>query len=55
MQWTGGQVTGVATLNAARDFVQLKRLIVPRATITLEQLTAADANLRTLVQQALAA
>ncbi len=54
VQWTRGCVTGVATLNAARDFVQLKRLIVPRPTITPEQLTAPDANIRALVQEGLA-
>lgn len=53
VQWTAGCITGVATLNAARDFVQLKRLIVPRPTLTPEQLTAPDANIRALVQQAL--
>lgn len=52
--WSGGRVTGVATLNAARDFVQLKKLIVPRPTITPEQLSAPTANIRALVQQALA-
>ena len=55
VQWTAGRVVGVATLNAPRDFVQLKRLILPRLTITAEQLTAPDANIRVLVQQALAA
>lgn len=54
VQWTGDRVTGVAALNAARDFVQLKRLIVPRPTITPQQLAAPDANIRTLVQKALA-
>ncbi|MCW5671129.1 MAG: FAD-dependent oxidoreductase [Hydrogenophaga sp.] len=55
VHWSGGQVTGVATLNAARDFVQLKKLIVPRPTITPEQFRAPTANIRALVQQALAA
>jgi 3-phenylpropionate/trans-cinnamate dioxygenase ferredoxin reductase subunit len=55
VQWAAGRVVGVAALNAARDFVQLKRLIVPRPTITPEQLAAPDANIRSLVQQALAA
>jgi 3-phenylpropionate/trans-cinnamate dioxygenase ferredoxin reductase subunit len=55
VQWTEGRLTGVAALNAPRDFVQLKRLIVARPTITPEQLTAPDANIRVLVQQALAA
>lgn len=55
VQWTGGRVTGVAALNAPRDFVQLKRLIVPRPTITPDQLAAPGANVRDLVQQALAA
>lgn len=55
VQWTGGRVTGVAALNASRDFVQLKRLIVDRPTITPQQLTAPDLNIRTLVQQALTA
>ena len=54
VQWTGGRITGIAALNAPRDFVQLKRLIVPRPTLTPEQLTAPGANIRTLVQQALA-
>ena len=54
VQWTLGRITGVAALNAARDFNQLKRLIVPRPTITPEQLAAPDLNIRTLVQQALA-
>jgi 3-phenylpropionate/trans-cinnamate dioxygenase ferredoxin reductase subunit len=54
VQWTGGRVTGVAALNAARDFVQLKRLIVERPTITAEELAAPDANIRALVQRALA-
>lgn len=53
VQWTAGRLTGVAALNAPRDFVQLKRLIVPRPTITPEQLTAPEANIRALVQQAL--
>lgn len=53
--WSRGCITGVATLNAARDFVQLKRLIVPRPTITPEQLAAPDANIRALVQKALVA
>ena len=53
VQWTAGRVTGVAALNAPRDFVQLKRLIVSRPTITAEQLTDPKANLRALVQQAL--
>ena len=55
VQWTAGRVTGVATLNAPRDFVQLKRLIVPRPTLTAEQFAAPDANIRALVQHALAA
>lgn len=55
VQWTSGHVTGVAALNAPRDFVQLRRLIVPRPTMTLEQFTAPGANIRALVQQALAA
>lgn len=55
VHWSGGRVTGVATLNAARDFVQLKRLIVPRPTITPEQFGAPTANIRALVQQGLAA
>jgi 3-phenylpropionate/trans-cinnamate dioxygenase ferredoxin reductase component len=55
VHWSGGRVTGVATLNAARDFVQLKKLIMPRPTITPEQLSAPTANIRALVQQALAA
>jgi 3-phenylpropionate/trans-cinnamate dioxygenase ferredoxin reductase subunit len=55
VHWSGGRVTGVATLNATRDFGQLKKLIVPRATITPEQLSAPAANIRALVQQALAA
>ncbi len=55
VHWSGGRVTGVAALNAARDFVQLKKLIVPRPTITPEQLSAPAANIRALVQQALAA
>ncbi len=55
VQWSGGCITGVATLNAPRDFVQLKRLIMPRPTITPEQLAAPDANIRALVQKALAA
>ena len=54
VQWTEGRVTGVAALNAPRDFVQLKRLIVARATITAEQLNEPQTNLRALVQQALA-
>lgn len=54
VQWTEGRVTGVAALNAPRDFVQLKRLIVARATITAEQLNKPQTNLRALVQQALA-
>ena len=54
VQWTEGRVTGVAALNAPRDFVQLKRLIVARATITAEQLNEPQTNLRDLVQQALA-
>ena len=55
VQWTAGCVTGVAALNGPRDFVQLKRLIVSRPTITAEQLTEPKANLRALVQQGLAA
>ena len=55
VHWSGGLVTGVATLNAARDFGPLKKLIVPRATITPEQFSAPEANIRALVQQALAA
>jgi 3-phenylpropionate/trans-cinnamate dioxygenase ferredoxin reductase component len=55
VHWSGGRVTGVATLNAARDFVQLKKLIVPRPTITPEQFSAPTANIRALVQHALAA
>jgi hypothetical protein len=55
LHWSGGLVTGVATLNATRDFGPLKKLIVPRATITLEQFSAPEANIRALVQQALAA
>lgn len=55
VQWNAGRITGVAALNAARDFVQLKRLIVGRPTLAPEQLTAPGADLRTLVQQALAA
>lgn len=55
VHWSGGRVTGVATLNATRDFGQLKKLIVPRATITPEQFSAPAANIRALVQQALAA
>jgi len=51
--WRGGCITGVAALNAARDFVQLKKLILPRNTITPEQLRAPAVNIRTLVQQAL--
>jgi 3-phenylpropionate/trans-cinnamate dioxygenase ferredoxin reductase component len=53
VQWHGGCITGVAALNAARDFVQLKKLILPRTTLTPEQLSAPVANIRTLVQQAL--
>ena len=55
VHWSGGLVTGVATLNATRDFGPLKKLIVPRATITPEQFSAPEANIRALVQQALAA
>ena len=55
VHWSRGRVTGVAALNAARDFVQLKKLIVPRPTITPEQLSAPGADIRALVQQALAA
>lgn len=55
VQWTGGRVVGVATLNAAREFAQLRRLIVPRQTLSPEQLSAPGANIRALVQQALAA
>lgn len=55
MQWTDGKVTGVAALNASRDFVQLKRLIVGRPTVTPAQCTAPDLSIRTLVQQALKA
>ena len=55
LHWSGGLVTGVATLNATRDFGLLKKLIVPRATITPEQFSAPEANIRALVQQALAA
>ena len=54
MHWSGGRITGVAALNAARDFVQLKKLILLRTTITPEQLSAPAANIRALVQQALA-
>ena len=53
VQWRGGRITGVAALNAARDFVQLKKLILPRITLTPEQLSAPAANIRALVQQAL--
>lgn len=53
VQWRGGRITGVAALNAARDFVQLKKLILPRTTLTPEQLSAPAANIRMLVQQAL--
>ena len=53
VHWSGGRITGVAALNAARDFVQLKKLILPRTTITPEQLSAPAANVRALVQQAL--
>lgn len=55
VHWSGGRITGVAALNAARDFVQLKKLILPRTTITPEQLSAPAANIRALVQQALVA
>lgn len=55
VQWTRGCITGVAALNSPRDFVQLKRLIVGRPTLSAEQVTAPGANLRALVQQALAA
>lgn len=53
VQWTQGCVSGVASLNASRDFVQLKRLIVGRPTITPSELTP-NSNIRSLVQQALA-
>jgi len=53
VHWSGGRITGVAALNAARDFAQLKKLILPRTTITPEQLSAPAANVRALVQQAL--
>jgi len=52
-QWTRGRLTGVAALNAPRDFVQLKRLIVDRTTITPQQLMS-GAGVRELVQQGLA-
>ena len=54
VHWSRGRITGVAALNAARDFVQLKKLILLRTTITPEQLSAPAANIRALVQQALA-
>lgn len=53
LQWTAGRVTGVAAVNAARDFNQLKRLIAARAILSPEQLAAPGSDIKTLVQQAL--
>lgn len=52
VRWREDCVCGVSTINAPRDFVQLKRLIVGRPTLTPEQLSTPGANIRSLMSQA---
>lgn len=50
LQWQAGRLCGVAAVNAARDFNLLRRLLAAGCTLTPEQLTAPDANLKQLAQ-----
>lgn len=52
LQWTRSCVSGVAAFNAPREFVQLKRLIMARPTVTPEQFAEA-LDIGALVHQGL--
>lgn len=51
---SGGSITGVAVLNAPRTFSQLKKIVGVQATLSPEELTARDVDIRSIQQRVLA-